>query len=391
MRKMKIMNTKHPFFCFNLAPPMVVAGVYALALASAAVIISVCGAKPAETTIRPSPVKTTVALATNAAQIWEYAGEIKPRYETTLSFRVAGKVSDRLVNLGDAVTSTSVVARLDAADLKLAAMQAIAEVDRAKSQAKLADADLVRYRDLFSRDLIARAELENREASATAAKATLDALQAAAGRAGNAARYGSLMAGSAGIVTAVMVEAGQVVTAGQPVVQIAQTQQIEAAFAVPETQIRNFETGQAVVVRVLDSEAPRTGRIREIAGMTDPVSRTYSVRVQFTDASKVEAFRLGMSARVTVQKNPPATAGNASELPSFVPLSAIVGEGTTNFVLVVTEGKAIKRPVKMHQVAQGNLVSVSGVTPGETVVAAGAPYVTPGSAVSSIPAKENSL
>ncbi len=386
------MNTKHPFFRLNLAPPMVVAGVYALALASAAVIISGCSAKPAEITNRPSPVKTAVALATNAAQTWEYAGEIKPRYETTLSFRVAGKVSDRLVNLGDAVTSTSVVARLDDTDLKLAATQASAEVDRAKSQAKLADADLVRYRDLFSRDLIARAELESREASATAAKATLDALQAAAGQTGNAARYGSLMAGSAGIVTAVMVEAGQVVTAGQPVAQSAQTQQIEAAFAVPETQIRNFETGQAVMVRVLDAEAPRTGRIREIAGRTDPISRTYSVRVQFTDTnSKVEAFRLGMSARITVQKNPPAVTGNTSELPSFVPLSSIVGEGTTNFVLVVKEGKAIKRTVKMQQVADGNLVSVSGVTPGETVVAAGAPYVTPGSAVSSIPAKESSL
>jgi membrane fusion protein, multidrug efflux system len=385
------MNITLPFSRFNLAPPLLTAAVYALSIASAAVLIAGCSGQAAETIIRPASVKTAVALAANATRSWEYAGEIKPRYETTLSFRVPGKVSDRLVNLGDTVTGNSVVARLDSADLKLAAAQANAEVERAQALAKLAHADLVRYRDLFSRDLIARAELESREASATAAKATLDALQAAAGQAGNAARYGSLTAGSAGIVTSVMVEAGQVVTAGQPVVQIAQTQQIEAAFAVPETQIRNFETGQAVVVRVLDAEAPRTGRIREIAGMTDPVSRTYSVRVQFTDASKIEDFRLGMSARITVQKNPPASTGNTSELPSFVPLSSIVGEGTSHFVLVVKEGKAIKRSVKMHQVAQGNLVSVSGVTPGETVVAAGAPYVTPGSAVSSIPAKGNSL
>jgi membrane fusion protein, multidrug efflux system len=390
---MKTMNTKHPFFRFNWVPPLLTAGVYALSIASAAVMMTGCSGQPSETIIRPASVKTAVALAANATRSWEYAGEIKPRYETTLSFRVPGKVADRLVNLGDTVTGTSIVARLDSTDLKLAAAQANAEVARTQAQAKLADADLVRYRDLFSRDLIARAELESREASATGAAATMNALQAAAGQAGNAARYGELTAGNAGVVTAVMVEAGQVVTAGQPVMQIAQTQQIEAAFAVPETQIRHFEPGQAVIVRVLDSDQQRSGRIREIAGMTDPVSRTYSVRVQFTgpNGKGADALRLGMSARVIVQRNPATTADNAVESPSFVPLSAVVGEGTANYVLVVEQGKAIKRPVKMRQVAEGNLVSVSGVKPGETVVAAGAPFVTPGSAVSSFSTKGNSL
>jgi membrane fusion protein, multidrug efflux system len=390
---MKTMNTTHPFFRFNLAPPLLTAGVYALSIASAVVLMTGCSGQPAETIIRPASVKTAVALAANATQSWEYAGEIKPRYETTLSFRVPGKVSDRLVNLGDTVTGASIVARLDSADLKLAAAQANAEVERAQALAKLAHADLVRYRDLFSRDLIAQAELQTREASATGASATLNALRAAAGQAGNAARYGELTAGNAGVVTAVMVEAGQVVTAGQPVMQIARTNQIEAAFAVPETQIRNFQPGQSVMVSVLDSGQQRPGRIREIAGMTDPVSRTYGVRVQFTEPNGkgADALRLGMSARVIVHRNPVTTADNAVESPSFVPLSAVVGEGTANYVLVVEQGKAIKRPVKMQHVAEGNLVSVSGVKPGETVVAAGAPFVTPGSAVSSFSTKGTSL
>jgi multidrug resistance efflux pump len=96
----------------------------------------------------------------------------------------------------------------------------------------------------------------------------------------HASRYGDLLAGNSGIVTAVMAEAGQVVAAGQPVMQLAQTKQVEASFAVPETQIRNVTLGQIVSVRVVGSDVQQEGHIREIAGMTDAIGRTYAVRVQ---------------------------------------------------------------------------------------------------------------
>ena len=385
---MKSMRSLFPVPRF--APSKLMAGVYVLSLLSVVVITTGCDEKPAEVVVKPAPVKVALALGADVAQSWEYAGDIKPRYETTLSFRVPGKVSERLVNLGDTVTGASVVARLDKTDLKLASAQANASVEQAKAQAKLAADDLARHRDLFARDLIAKAELERREAASATATAQLAALQAAAGQSDNAASYGDLISGNAGVVTAVMVEAGQVVAAGQPVAQVAQTKQVEASFAVPETQIRNVTAGQAVTVRVVGSDVQRPGHIREIAGMTDPVGRTYAVRVQLDDAAdKGEgAPRLGMSAVVTVQKGASTQAGGA-QAGVLVPVAAVVGDGKVNYVLVIEQGKAVKRTVTMQRVAQGNLVNISGVKAGETVIATGAQFVAPGAAVSPIQAKGN--
>jgi RND family efflux transporter MFP subunit len=382
------MKTMRSFFPVpRFSPSTLMAGVYVLTLLSVVVMTTGCGGKPPEVVAKPAPVKVALALGADVAQSWEYAGEIKPRFETTLSFRVPGKVSERLVNLGDSVNGTSVVARLDKADLKLASAQANASVEQAQAHAKLAADDLARHRDLFARDMIAKAELERREAASATAAAQLASLQAAAEQTANAARYGDLVAGNAGVVTAVMVEAGQVVAAGQPVAQVAQTKQVEASFAVPETQIRNVASGQAVTVRVVGSDVQRPGHIREIAGMTDPVGRTYAVRVQLDDAAeKGESLRLGMSAVVTVQKGASSQAGSAGVL---VPVAAVVGDGKMSYVLVVEQGKAVKRAVTMQKIAQGNLVSISGIKPGETVIATGAQFVSPGSVVAPIQAKGN--
>ena len=367
------------------------AAFYAAAIAFASVLITGCSNRPVSEAPKPALVKSALAIATNVSRQWSYSGEIKPRFETTLSFRVPGKIAARLVNLGDTVTDATLVAQLDKADLKLAESQSRAASEQAHAQARLASDDLARHRDLFTRDLISRAELESREAAAASTAAQWHALQAAAEQSANAARYGDLAAGKPGVVTAVMVEAGQVVTAGQPVVQIAQTKQIEAAFAVPEMQIRELMVGQAVTVRLLDTDVQRAGRIREIAGMADPVSRTYAVRVELEENRGKDdgALRLGMSAVVTIRESEGAVAARASATKALVPLAAIVSKGSSAFVLVIEQGKAVKRAVEMQQVAQGNLVSVSGVKPGENVIAAGAQLITPGTSVVAIKEKGN--
>jgi multidrug efflux pump subunit AcrA (membrane-fusion protein) len=111
-------------------------GINFLAVLSAVVMTAGCSDKPVEPIAKSVPVKTVLAVGTDVAQTWDYAGEIKPRYETVLSFRVPGKISERLVNLGDTVTGSTVIARLDKADLKLASTQATAAVEQAKPQAK---------------------------------------------------------------------------------------------------------------------------------------------------------------------------------------------------------------------------------------------------------------
>ena len=57
-----------------------------------------------------------------------YAGEVKPRHEADLGFRIGGKIVARLVDVGGTVKAGQVLARLDPADVGLQAEAAKAQL-----------------------------------------------------------------------------------------------------------------------------------------------------------------------------------------------------------------------------------------------------------------------
>src|SRR5688500_17253683 len=114
--------------------------------------------KPDETrTVRVEKV----GVAGGARRI-EYAGEVRARHETRLAFRVPGKIVERLVDTGAVVRRGQPVARIDPADLKLAAASAAAQVASIESERSLAQAELGRYRELRAKNFISQAELDRR-------------------------------------------------------------------------------------------------------------------------------------------------------------------------------------------------------------------------------------
>src|SRR5256885_17119037 len=74
---------------------------------------------------RPVQVRHVAFQAEDASR--EFVGVVRARYETDLGFRVAGKITARIVNVGDRVRAGDVIARLDPQDLKLQVASAEAE------------------------------------------------------------------------------------------------------------------------------------------------------------------------------------------------------------------------------------------------------------------------
>src|SRR5690242_12436064 len=70
-----------------------------------------------------------------------YSGEVKPRYETAISFRVGGKLRERLVEVGQSVKAGQALARLDPADVELNASSARASLAAAESELAYAKSD----------------------------------------------------------------------------------------------------------------------------------------------------------------------------------------------------------------------------------------------------------
>ena len=162
----------------------------------------------------------TVGFADYQAET-EYAAEIKPRLESRLGFRVAGKIIRRQAEVGQKVQAGQVLAEIDPKDYRLSADAAQAQVNAARTSRDLAQADFSRFKSLKDQNFISGAELDRREAAVLSAQAQLEQAQSQLAVQGNQAGYAKLVADRAGVVTAVEAEPGQVVAAGAPVIRLA--------------------------------------------------------------------------------------------------------------------------------------------------------------------------
>lgn len=324
------------------------------------------------------PVRVLVIGAASAVDAVEYAGEVRARHETRLAFRVAGKIAERLVEVGDAVRAGQTIARLDAADLALAAASAGAQVKALETEHALAAAELERYAGLRAKNFVSQAEYDRRASAAASAKARLDAARAQQRQAANQARYARLVADADGVITAIEAEAGQVVSAGQTVARLARSGEKEVVFAVPEAHRAQLEQAGAIEV-VLNARPGRTwkARLRELAPAADPATRTYTARARIEQPGP--EIELGMSARavVSLALGPPRIE---------IPISALHSRGDAPQVFVVERADGPSPTVKLRTirtagVAGERVVVAAGLAPGEVVVTAGAQLLRPGQAV----------
>jgi len=351
-----------------------------IGLALAAVFLAACSdateKKPED--IRPVRVITIGESAERNAVT--YAADVRPRHEVRLSFRVGGKVVERLVEVGSKVRAGQPVARLDAADLALAATSAKAQAASVETERKLAAAELGRYRELREKNFISQAEFDRRSASLEAAAAKLEAAQAVSRQSANQAGYALLVADGAGVITAVEAEAGQVVAAGQTVARLARRGETEAVFAVPEAQRPLVEsaTDFMLTLNALPGKQWKA-KLRELSPAADPVSRTYAVRA--TILAPTEDIEFGMSARVAVS--------GAHASPKLeVPVSALYSRGDQPQVFLVDGNGIVQlRPVKTAGISGERVAIESGLKPGDVVVAAGAALLRPGQRVRVLQAK----
>ena len=237
--------------------------------------------KPVEQVIRP--VKAMIVSEQAAERSRTFSGSVRARIESPLGFRVAGKITERLVNIGDEVKVGQVIARLDETDLKLSESSARSAVDSARTRLDVARDALNRAKALLPNGYIPKATVDQRQLEFDAAKASLESAEAQARQATNATSYAALTSDKAGIVTAVSAEPGQVIAAGAPVVMLAETGAIEVALSVPEQEVTHLKPGQRPGSRQQES----AHRVQLAAG-TGPAA-TVSLRRGIWLAAAVQA------------------------------------------------------------------------------------------------------
>ena len=345
-----------------------------LLLLGAMAVLSACSPPPA----KQEPVRSVKVIQVGETALGtttEYAGEVKARVESRLGFRVGGKLVARHVELGQRVKAGQMLAEIDAQDYRLTADAARAQVNASSTNRDLAAADYKRYKELRDKEFISSAELERRETALKAAQAQVEQAQAQLSAQANQVSYSKLIADKSGVITSIDAEAGQVVSAGMPVVRLAQDGPRDVLFAVPEDKVLGLQKGQKVQVKFWGSQDMHEALVYEIAASADPVTRTFSVRVAL--ASQVSAA-LGSTVSVMVDQGQTAAPSKIK-----LPTSALRQEGGKTMVWVLDMATMTVRSQEIQvTTADGNEAVVnSGLQAGQQVVVAGVHVLSPGQKV----------
>jgi RND family efflux transporter MFP subunit len=338
------------------------------AAAAAPLLLAAC--EEAKTATAPEvvrPVKAATITYVKAGEPLAFAGTVAARTESGLGFRVAGKVTERLVDVGATVKAGAVLARMDAADYDLQKRNAQAAVVAAEADVARAQADADRYEQLRGSPSFNPAVYDQRRTGADAAQARLNQARLQLRMADNQMAYTVLRADADGVVTAINAEPGQVVPAGQWIVKVAREGEREVVAYVPEQRLEELRRAPDIKVALWAApDRPMLARVREISPQADPVTRTYAVRFAIPDAAAASA-QLGMTATVVIERNLPVPVAP-------VPLTALYQSGKDPAVWVVdaARGTVALRPVQVAAYREDAVLLAGGVSDGEIVVAAGA-------------------
>jgi RND family efflux transporter MFP subunit len=352
-------------------------------VAVAALVLAAChGQTPAA-----APPAMVVALPVHshsAAAVGEglrYPVEAAARYSNAMSFRVAGKLIERDVRLGDSVRKGQIVARLDPTDAQKQAGSARAALDAAEHRLAFAKQQLDRDQAQSAQNLIAANQLEQTQDAYAAAFAAREEAAAQWVVASNTLRYNTLVADHDGVITGENADTGQVVSAGQAVYGLAWSGDTDVVLDAAAADLTRTAIGQGANVTFAALPGRRfEARVREVSPAADPQSRTY--RVKLTLAEPAAGVHFGMTGDAML-----AQAAAAANAPAFrVPATAIFHRGKDPAVWVIRakDSTLELRPVTVSGYSERGAIVSGGLKDGDTVVLAGVHTVYAGEQVTQV-------
>ena len=349
----------------------------------------------------PTPVKVRAVSSIPDVALSRYSGSLEPALRVDLAFRVNGYVEllghvpgsggkPRNLEVGDFVTQGTVLARVRSSDYSQKVASARAAIAEARSDAKLAEAELQRAQKLFETKAISKADLETRVAKAEYSRANFAAAAARAGEAGVALDDTVLRAPIDGVILSRDVEVGSLVSPGKPVITVADVRTVKALFAVPQSLVEKLSVGSPLTVNIGadgDSRSPQSvidAKVTRIAPAADARGRVFAIEAELANPNGT--LRPGSVISVHV----PETTLSAATL--SVPLSAVVRapNDPRGFAVFVVDGDATRGKARSQRVALGEVLGnavtvVSGLRVGQRVVTVGSTLIQDGSDAVVIP------
>jgi RND family efflux transporter MFP subunit len=337
-----------------------------------ALAASGCGQAPQVASVRP--VQTQVIRYAAAGEPVSLSGQIQAQNQTNLAFRIGGRLIERRVSVGDSVTPGQLIARIESQDEKNALRSAEAELAAARAADVEARNNEERYRRLVNTGVVSRAQYDDAVQQLAAAESRVTSASASVQTARDNVTYTDLRSNVAGAVTSKGAEPGEVVQAGQPIVQVAQRGGKDAVFNVPAVLIRESPRNPTVTVALADDPAITSlGHVREVSPQADPATGAYVVKVGLDNPP--ETMRLGATVvgSVTLSGDPVVSVPGAA-------LIELEGKPAVWVVDPNTKKVSARGVAVLRYDASAAIIS-RGLSNGDIVVTAGVHALRPGQPV----------
>ncbi|WP_100868152.1 efflux RND transporter periplasmic adaptor subunit [Novosphingobium kunmingense] len=283
-----------------------------------------------------------------------------------------GQVVRVLVEPGQWVGQGQVLAVIDrSVQVQQQASQA-AQIQVARANADLAEANYQRALRLVDRGFISKADVDRLRATRDSANAQVRVAGAQLGVLQAQSARLNVVAPAAGLVLERRVEPGQVVSAGSGVLfSIAKGGEMELLAQVGEVDLAKLSTGVAVNVTPVGSDRTFAGQVWQVSPIIDAQSRQGTARVALAYAPEL---RPGGFASAVINAG--------SVVAPLLPESAILTDEKGRYVYIVdAANKVQRRAVKTGLVTENGIAVIEGLNGTERVVLRAGGFLNPGDAV----------
>ena len=307
---------------------------------------------------RGVPVELAVAESVSFPRGISAIGTLRSDESTVISAEVAGRVAHINFEEGQPVAAGQLLVQLD--DDVAQAEFAQAQANLALAQSRYERSNRLQTAGFVSKE--AREDAQNQlmlqEASLKLAQAKLDKM--------------AIKAPFNGVIGLRTVSIGEYVTAGQDIAPLESVDQLKADFRLPERFVAIIELGQTLELRV-DARPGQlfAGKVYAISPLIEEGGRSIRVRARVNNADGL--LRPGMFARVQLITEQSTVV--------VVPEASLSPSGQVQYVYRVTEGQAERVAIEIGERRAGLVEVITGLAPGEQVVAAGLQRMRPGAAV----------
>jgi membrane fusion protein, multidrug efflux system len=346
----------------------------ALAAGFLATPLSACNDPSASSSQHSGLVRTEVVQIRYGQNSVTATGSVQARFRADLSFRVSGRVIERLVDVGDHVETGKVLARLDPTEQQADVDAGMAAVAASEAQLRVARTNFDRQKALISQGFTTATAFDQAQEALRSAEASLETAQAQFGTAKDALGYTELRADAAGVITARSLEVGQVVQAAQPVLALARDGDRDAVFDISESVFSgDLQSDQILLRLVSNPNVTATGHVREVSPVLDP--KTSTVRVKVAIENPPAEMALGSAVVGTAKSKPVAQIA--------VPWTALTAKGSQPAVWLVdsSSNTVFLQPVTIAAYQAGSVVISAGLVPRDRVVVDGGKLLSVGQAV----------